>query len=97
MKIFSISVALILLITAFFELNVEYGYYQVLRWIVMISSGLIAISFKDKDTALFVLFCAIAIFFNPIFPIYFSRNVWRIIDGIVAILFFVPTLKKYKI
>lgn len=97
MKKFCITVSLILLITAIFELNVEYGYYQVLRWAVMICAGLLAVLFKDKNTTLFIIFCIITILFNPIIPIYFDRNTWRIIDGITGLLFLVPIIKKFKL
>jgi len=87
MKNFLIITAILLLITAFADLHVGYGYYQLLRWCVTICSGLMAISFKDKDIFLFITFCIIAVLFNPIVPIYFDKYLWKIIDGITGVFF----------
>jgi len=65
-----------------------YGYYTFLRWITCISSILVAFQAFEKniDWAK-VVFIVIAILFNPLAPIYLSRNTWVPIDIITAILF----------
>jgi len=65
-----------------------YGYYSLLRWITCIASILVAFQAFEKniDWAK-VLFIVIAILFNPLAPIYLSRNTWMTLDIITAILF----------
>ncbi len=85
MKYFLIFCSLLLLITTFVDLHIGYGYYQILRWCVCVFSVLVAINLKDKNITLFVLFCIIAVLFNPIAPIYLDKNLWKILDGITGI------------
>ena len=65
-----------------------YGYYTLLRWITCIASILVAFQAFEKniDWAK-VVFIVIAILFNPLAPIYFSRSIWIPIDIITVILF----------
>lgn len=87
MKHFLIITAILLLITAFADLHVGYGYYQILRWCVMICAGLTAYNYKDKNNTLCILFCVIAILFNPIAPIYLQKTIWKTIDLTAAVAF----------
>ncbi len=59
MKNFLIITAILLLITAFANLHVGHGYYQVLRWCVTVCSVLMAINLKDKNTVFicYILHC----------------------------------------
>lgn len=77
-----LSIMLILAIPRLFP----YGYYRILRWIVL--GGSIYISFKAYETKRIYwiyIFAFIAILFNPLAPIYLKKNVWIIIDTITAI------------
>lgn len=96
MKQFTIITAILLLITAFFDLHTGYWYYQLLRWMVTICSLLIAFNCKDKDTLFFVIFCVIAVLFNPIAPIYLKKGVWKIIDFIVSLPLFTFYTLRYE-
>jgi hypothetical protein len=65
-----------------------YGYYQFLRLVVTIAAGFIAFSrFEDDKTAWAFTFGGICILFNPIFPIYMSRDFWAPVDVVVALIF----------
>ncbi len=92
MKIFVLITSLFLIITAVADLHVGYGYYQLLRWLTTICSILCALNFKDKSTTFFVLFCIIAVLFNPIAPIYLDKDIWKTIDLITGVVFTVPIL-----
>lgn len=82
----------LLMITAFLDIKAEYGYYQLLRWLVFICSGILA--YKNYANKLLLgIFCFIAILFNPIIPVYFSKDTWRIIDMIVGLGFIIYFLK----
>ena len=85
MKKLIIIVLLLLLITGSFDFSLEYGYYQILRWLVFICSGMIAYKNFNVNKGIFSIFCFITILFNPIIPIYFSKDTWRIIDIITGL------------
>jgi len=66
-----------------------YGYYIFLRWVVFITSIVVADGFyKARLTGWVFVFGALAFLFNPIMPIYLNKSSWVLIDFIVAILFF---------
>lgn len=69
-----------------------YDYYILLRWFIFISSIFVAYNFhRSKLSGWIWVFGAIAFLFNPIFPIYLSRDTWTPIDLISAVLFFISS------
>lgn len=77
-----------------------YDFYILLRWIISISSAIVAYGFfKSKLQAWTFVFGALAFLFNPIFPIYLSKSSWVLIDLIAAILFFIAaySIKSKKV
>lgn len=74
-------ISIILLLIAIFPIS-EYGYFQILRWYICISSGYTAYEIYDynPENKWIYIFSSIAILFNPIIPIYFSKNAWIVID-----------------
>lgn len=68
--------------------DLPYGYFQILRWTTCITAALFAYEsvswFKQPVPSIFI---AIAVLFNPIFPIHLSRSVWLTLDVITGILF----------
>jgi hypothetical protein len=68
--------------------DLPYGYYQMLRWIVFGVSIYIAYkAFRwDKKWAIWV-FSGSAVLFNPILPIYLTREIWQPLDVIFGTLF----------
>lgn len=76
-----------------------YGFYELLRWIIFISSIIVAWGFyNSKLTAWTFIFGAIAFLFNPIAPIYLDKQTWVPIDFVGAVLFFIAaySIKKKK-
>ncbi|OYV63593.1 MAG: hypothetical protein B7X03_01075 [Parcubacteria group bacterium 21-58-10] len=75
-----------------------YAYYQILRWVVCAAAAYAAYLYLQAErTALFWVFAAMAVLFNPIAPIYMNRNTWQNYDLIAAIIFFASLfLKKHK-
>jgi len=72
-----------------------YGYYQFLRWVILIIGGYSAyLAYNSKNMGWAVIFGLIAILFNPIVPFYFQRDTWQTIDIIVAVIFFTSFFKK---
>ncbi len=71
-----------------------YGYYQILRWIVCGFFGYFAFLTHDHNDIKWTwIFSGIAILFNPIIPIYLEREVWQVIDVIVAIVILASIFK----
>lgn len=92
-----IIISIILLIIAIFPIS-EYGYFQILRWFVCISSGYTAYEIYnyDQNNKWIYIFTPIAILYNPIVPIYFSKDIWTLIDSATAIILFVFLFKKFN-
>ena len=68
--------------------DLPYGYYQLLRFVVCGMSVYIAFTAYNWQKMWAVwLFGFIAVLFNPLIPIHLSREIWQPIDVICAILF----------
>ena len=67
-------------------LPLPYFYYQLLKWLVSIGSTFIAYNIYQNKKIGFDMyaFIIIAVLFNPIKPIYLTREIWTGIDVIVA-------------
>lgn len=74
-----------------------YDYYILLRWVIFISSAIIAYNFyNSKLQGWAFVFGAIAVLFNPIYPFYLSKSTWVISDFIGAVLFFLAAISVKK-
>jgi hypothetical protein len=72
-----------------------YGYYQFLRWAVLIIAAYSAyIAYNSKKMSWAWTFGITAVLFNPIIPFYFSKETWQIIDVFVAIIFSISIFNK---
>lgn len=68
----------------------SYGYYTLLRWLIFGSAVLVAVRFyNSKLTGWTLIFGVISFLFNPIIPVYLTRQIWAPIDLVGACLFFV--------
>jgi hypothetical protein len=68
-------------------LPLPYVYYSFLRIIICLSSGFIAYSMYSEAGNFgpwAVTFTLIAVLFNPIFPIFLSREIWLVVDLSIA-------------
>jgi len=87
-------VAILMLLLAIPSALWPYRYYQILRWIVAGTALFIAyIAYHLARQAWIWIMAIIAILFNPIAPIYLSKETWVLIDLITSIIFFVSILK----
>ncbi|MFZ3578311.1 DUF6804 family protein [Virgibacillus sp. DJP39] len=80
---------ILLIIVIFFGiLNQPYSYYEFLRIFVFIISVILTInSFQKVNKSGFeYLYLGLAILFNPIIPIYASKEIWVIFDVVSIIL-----------
>jgi hypothetical protein len=84
----SLLARILLMIVIFIGiLNQPYSYYQFLRIFVFIISIILTIHGfrKVNKTGFEYLYIGLAILFNPIFPIYLTKEVWVIFDIISVI------------
>lgn len=90
-------VAIVLLLLSFFDWS--YGYYNLLRIIVTgvaIYYAYCLYSVIKKISFWFWSLIAVAIIFNPIFPIYLgNKTTWGIID-VIVVLFFIVLIIRFK-
>jgi hypothetical protein len=86
LKIPFIAVAVLSLIAL---LPMPYGYYTLLRICVSTCGGLTAyIDFNAGRKGVWVWLCiAVAIVFNPIVPVHLAREIWSVLNILVAGLF----------
>lgn len=77
--------------------NLPYGYYRFLRIVITLIAGVSAYnSYKKENYILFIAFLGIAILFNPIFPIYLSKDIWVPIDVITGLFFGITAFLKER-
>jgi len=70
-----------------------YDFYILLRWIIFITSLIVANGFyKSKLNNWMLVFGGIAFLFNPIVPVHLTKSSWVLIDFVAAVLFFLATL-----
>lgn len=64
-----------------------YAYYQLMNWIV-VGAALVTAwqAYRAKKDWVVWLFILVAVIFNPLAPLYFSADVWRIADIVAALL-----------
>ncbi len=65
-----------------------FAYFQLMNWIV-VGAALMTVLQAYKQNSLWIVwvFAFVAVIFNPVAPLYFSPDVWRIADITVAALF----------
>lgn len=74
-----------------------YSYYQILRWFITICSAYLAYNYFTFEKFTWAwIFTALAILFNPIFPIYFAKGTWVLLDSVGTLIFFVSLFIKNK-
>lgn len=87
-------IAILILLLAVPEGFWPYGYYVFLRWVITGAAVfLLWIASQLKKQGWFWLMVGIAILFNPIIPIHLDKEIWQIIDFIVAVLFLISIFK----
>ncbi len=65
-----------------------YGYFVFLRWVVCLAALLVVFRAHEIERAWAVWTLGlVAILFNPLLPIYLTRELWAPIDVLTAVLF----------
>jgi hypothetical protein len=90
-KIIAIKIIFIILLLVCL-LDMPYGYYQFVRFIVMIGFGLLAFENYQKNQTWFVIWISSVLLINPFFKIALGRDIWNIVDVIWAVLLVVSII-----
>ena len=78
----------ILLTVLFFLclLDMHYGFYQLVRFAGLIGFAVLAYYSNSKGRQIeMIIFCGLALLFQPIFKIPLGRQIWNIVDVIVGV------------
>ncbi len=97
MKVESITKIILSILLFICLLKMPYGYYQLIRFIALVSFIFLAYQSNQshKQIAVFI-YIALAILFQPIFKISFGRQLWNIIDVIVGFGLLATVIKALK-
>ena len=74
-------------------LPLPYGFYTFLRIAVTIIAIVAALDFYKNNEGVWIVFAGITVLFNPLIPIYLTREIWFFIDLITAGFFGYARLK----
>ena len=87
-------VAIVMLLLAIPSGVWAYSYYVLLRWVVFGAAIFVLYIAHERGKSFWLLVMgAIALLFNPIFPVYLEKEVWVLIDLIVAGIFLISIFK----
>ena len=74
-----------------------YGYYQFLRWVILIIAVCSAyVSYTQQKITWAWIFGIMAVLFNPVIPLHFSRGNWQFIDVVAAVIFFISLFNRHE-
>jgi Family of unknown function (DUF6804) len=76
--------------------DMPYGYYQFIRYLFMVVFAVYAYDFyKRGNIPSTILFIALAVLFQPFFKVALGRQMWNIIDVVVAVALIVSVILPY--
>lgn len=93
----ALIVAAVFLFLALFD-GWQYGFFTILRFVVFASTAYVAyFAYQEQKEGWTWFLGAIAVLFNPFFPIHLDRETWVVIDFVVgALLLVVSFFLKFK-
>lgn len=81
-NLIKLALAALLLICLF---QMPYGYYQLVRFIAVVGFALLAYyEYERKNIPMVIVFAGLMILFQPLGKIPLGREVWNIVDVVVA-------------
>jgi hypothetical protein len=82
-NIIKIAIAILLLICLF---DLPYGYFQLIRYIALVGFAILAYyEYERKNIPMVIVFLGLVLLFQPIAKIPLGRQVWNIVDVLVAL------------
>ena len=89
-----IVLAILLLLCLF---RLPYGYYELVRFIAVIGFAILAwYEYEQKNIPMVIIYVALAFLFQPLYKISLGRQVWNIVDVVVAIGLILTIIIKKK-
>lgn len=81
------TIKIILAILLFLCLaDMPYGYYQFVRFTAMVGFAILAYQSSESENKTFVIvYGALALLFQPFFKIALGRELWNVVDVIIAV------------
>lgn len=93
-KVIKIALAVLLLGCL---LDMPYGYYQLVRFVALIGFAVLAYEANKKEQQTeMIIYGALALLFQPFIKIALGREIWNIIDVIVAVGLMISLKRKNK-
>lgn len=91
-KTFALIMSVTLLCLSIFDWQL--GFYTFLKFVIFATALYLAwLSYESKRESWVWTFALIAIIFNPFIPLYFSKDVWKVLDILTAVVLLVSVLK----
>jgi urea transporter len=91
-KIIKLALAILLGLCLF---DMPYGFYQLVRFLAMIGFGILAFQANElKRPTETLIYAVLAVLFQPLFKISLGRELWNIVDAVVAIGLVITIVKK---
>jgi hypothetical protein len=82
-NLIKIALAILLLLCLF---QLPYGYYQLIRYIAVVGFAILAYyEYERKNIPMVIIFVTLAVLFQPLAKISLGRQIWNIVDVIVAV------------
>lgn len=67
-------------------LNMPYGYFQLVRFLALTGFAYLAYQAREEEkNTVFIIYCILALLFQPFLKVALGRELWNIIDVIVGI------------
>jgi len=81
--IIKIALVLLSLICLF---HLPYGYYQLIRYIALVGFAILAYyEYERKNIPMAIVYIGLVLLFQPIAKVTLGRQVWNIVDVVVAV------------
>lgn len=93
-KIIKIVLAVLMLLCL---ADMPYGFYNLVRFVAMLGFGYLAYDYYKSGQEKFTfVFGALLLMFQPFFKIALGRDLWNVVDVIVAVGLIYLLIKEYK-
>lgn len=73
-------------------LNMPYGYFQIVRFLMLIGMGYLFVTEEENK----IIYLILALLFQPLIKIPLGRTIWNIVDVVVGLGLIVNVLNKKK-
>jgi hypothetical protein len=81
-NLIKIALAILLLMCLF---HMPYGYYQLIRYIALVGFAILAYyEYERKNIPMVIVYVALVLLFQPIAKVTLGRQVWNIVDVVMA-------------